>query len=62
MNSGIKELDIKTEEELKRYTKDPNGATLLDGKIVRIPATKDYMFKNAINYTGWFGWHEGYVK
>lgn len=41
-----------TEEELKRYKKDVNGATLLDGKIVRIPATRDYMFKNLFGVNG----------
>ena len=33
--SVIKEPTL---DELKRYTKDKYGATMLDGKIVRIPA------------------------
>ncbi len=45
-------INEPTEEEIKRYTKDVNGATLLDGKIVRIPATKDYMFKNLFGING----------
>ena len=41
-----------TLEELKRYTKDKYGATMLDGKIVRIPATRDYMFKGLFGING----------
>ena len=47
--SFIKEPTL---EELKRYTKDKYGATMLDGKIVRIPATRDYMFKGLFGMNG----------
>ena len=45
-------LKETTLEELKRYTKDKYGATMLDGKIVRIPATRDYMFKGLFGING----------
>ena len=47
--SVIKEPTL---DELKRYTKDKYGATMLDGKIVRIPATRDYMFKGLFGING----------
>ena len=34
------------------YEKDARGATLVDGKIYRIPATRDYMFKNLFGVNG----------
>ena len=45
-------LKEPTLEEIKRYTKDENGVTFLDGKIIRIPATRDYMFKNLFGING----------
>lgn len=45
-------LKDPTLEELRRYTKDKYGATMLDGKIVRIPATRDYMFKGLFGING----------
>ena len=30
--------------------------------LKKIQGYDDYMFKNALNYVGWFGWHEGYLK
>lgn len=42
-------LSEEKQQELKELLKNIQGY-------------EDYMFKNAINYTGWFGWHEGYVK
>ncbi len=34
------------------YEKDKGGATLFNGEIVRIPATKDFMFKNLFGVNG----------
>jgi len=34
------------------YEKDARGATLVNGKIYRIPATKDYIFKNLFGING----------
>ncbi len=34
------------------YEKDQGGATLYNGKIVRIPATSDFMFKNLFGVQG----------
>ena len=45
-------LKDPTLEEIKRYTKDENGVTFLDGEIIRIPATRDYMFKNLFGING----------
>ena len=42
-------LDDDKKEELKELLK-------------KNPNYEDYMFKNVINYVGWFGWHEGYLK
>ena len=36
----------------KYYEKDKGGATLKEGKIYRIPATKDFMFKNLFGVNG----------
>ena len=36
----------------KYYEKDKGGATLKEGKIYRIPATKDFMFKNLFGING----------
>ena len=30
--------------------------------LKKIQGYDDYMFKNALNYVGWLGWHEGYLK
>ena len=38
--------------EEKRYEKDAGGATLENGKIVRIPAKTDFMFKNLFGING----------
>jgi len=45
-------LKEPTLDEIKGYTKNEIGATLLDGKIIRIPATRDYMFKNLFGING----------
>ena len=36
----------------QHFTKDKGGATLLNGKIYRIPATSDFMFKNLFGMNG----------
>ena len=36
----------------KQYEKDAGGATLENGKIVRIPAKTDFMFKNLFGVNG----------
>ena len=51
MNKQISsKVNVKTKEE--KYQKDINGATLLSGNIIRIPATKDFMFKNLFGVSG----------
>ena len=45
-------LKEPTLDEIRRYTKDELEVTLLDGEIVRIPATRDYMFKNLFGING----------
>ena len=52
MRKNIEKLSEAEEEKLQRYTKDSNGATMLEGKIIRIPATKDYMFKSLFGTYG----------
>ena len=54
-NKNIKEniTKEKIKEKQEKYTKDIGGATLNEkGKIVRVPATKDFMFKNLFGVNG----------
>ena len=50
-NENTTKEEIKVKEE--KYTKDIGGATLNEkGEIVRVPATKDFMFKNLFGVNG----------
>ena len=54
-NKNIKEniTKEKIKEKQEKYTKDIGGATLNEkGEIVRVPATKDFMFKNLFGVNG----------